>query len=80
MDDVAGEDSGLLHILCNLDVEAGGSEDLLALCRVGALQTHHEGDLGFPLTAGVNNALGDHLTVDDTTEDVDEDALNALIG
>src|SRR4051794_10021603 len=75
-DDLGG---GLGHGVGADDGQAGFREHLLAQVLVGALHAHDERHGEVDGLAGGDHALGDGVAAHDAAEDVDQDALHALV-
>jgi hypothetical protein len=77
LDDL-GELDGLLGSVLEVfngeDFQAGLVDKLVGLLHVGTLQTGDNGSAEVHLLHNVDETLGDGITADDTTEDVDEDS------
>ena len=61
------------------DWETALLDELLAELDVSALEPDDKWDLETDLLDGVDDTLSDHVAPDDTTEDVDEDALDLWV-
>ncbi len=71
---------GVAETVRGNDIQPGLGENRLALIDVGALQTHHQGDVDVELLGRRHDALGNGVAAHDAAEDVDQDALDVGIG
>src|SRR4051812_11505292 len=70
---------GVVEIVRRHHVQAGFTDNLLAELYVGAFEANHQRHAEADLAYGGRDALGDHVALHDTTEDVDQDALHVGI-
>src|SRR3954452_980344 len=70
----------VVEIIGRHHVQAGFADDLLAEFDIGAFEADHQRHAEADFAHGGSNALGDHVALHDTTEDVDEDPLHVGIG
>ncbi|KAH3664244.1 hypothetical protein OGAPHI_004596 [Ogataea philodendri] len=67
-------------VLKQVQFQTGLADELLGNVEVGTLQSNHNRDLKRKVLGGRNQTLGNVITSNNTTKDVDKDGLNTLLG